>query len=169
MIEEAQNAIVTVLEAGLETNLTALESPSGLEALTLDPPNRYLINYDPRTLILPINLLPACIQIPVSSEPDHKMQSGLRTHWRHQIKLVFMMQPVSTKADALAACETLQKQRSRYAEAAIKTLWAGMPSDPIYLIELDDIKYSNTLHNTEQTRFTGSVWLFITVTEKETL
>jgi len=169
MIEKAQNAIVTVLKAGLETNLAALRTASGLEALALTAPAKYMVNYDPKTCILPMNFFPACLQIPVSSEPEHKMQSGLRTRWRHKIKIVFMLQQVSTKADALTACETLQKQRSRYAEAAIKTLWEGMPSDPIFMVELDEIKYSNTLASDDETRFLGSVWLFVTVHENETL
>ena len=169
MIEEAQNALVTVLQAGLATNLTALEEPSGLEALTLTAPNKYAINFDPNKIMMPMNLLPACVQIPVSSSLQHRMQSGLRVKWEHYIKMALVLQPVSTKTDAIAACETLQKQRSRYAEAIMKTLWAGMPSGSVYDIDLIDIKYSDTFANNNETRFLGTVWLLLTVKENETL
>jgi len=169
MIEEVQDKIVDLLTAGMATNLAALASPSGGEAITLTAPNKYVINYDPKTCILPQNMFPVCLMLPEGSTQNHMLGSGLTTYWQHKIRIVFMLQQVSTKADALTACETLQRQRSRYAEAALKTLWEGQQTPPIYQVELDQIRYSKTLGNDEQTRFVSSVWLFVTVLEKETL
>ena len=153
MIEEVQDKIVDLFTAGLATNLSTLASPSGGEAITLTAPAKYLTNYDPKTCIIPQNMFPACLQLPESSVPQHRMQTGLTTYWQHKIRIVFMLQQVSTKADALTAGETFQRQRSRYAEAAIKTLWEGQQTPPIYQVELDAIRYSKTLGNDEQTRF----------------
>jgi len=169
MIEEVQDKIVDLFEAGLAANLAALASPVGGEAITLTAPNKYVINYDPSTCILPQNMMPACLMLPEGSTQQHRLGGGLTTYWEHVIRIVFLLEQVSTRADALTACETLQRQRSRYAEAAIKTLWAGQQTAPLYQVKLDAIKYSKTLGNDEQTRFLGSVWLFVTVLEKETL
>lgn len=169
MIEEVQDKIVDLFTAGIADNLSPLASPAGSEAITLTAPAKYVINYDPKTCIIPMNMMPACLQIPIKTTPDHRMQTGLITYWHHKIAIIFLVEQVSTRADALTACETLQRQRSRYAEAAIKTLWGGQQTAPLYQVTLDDIIYSRVMGNDEATRFLGSVWLYVTVKEKETL
>ena len=169
MIEEAQDQIVTLMETYLAANLTALASPSGGEAITLTAPNKYLINFDPESSIIPQNMMPACIQIPGSSTSMDWLKSGPYVTWEHRIALVFLLELVSTKADALTAVETLQRQRSRYAEAAMKVLWVYHNTGVLTSVDLEKIQYSQVLGNAEQTRFMGSVWLYLNVREDETL
>ena len=169
MIEEVQDQIVTLMETYLETNLTALASPSGGEAITLTVPNKYLINFDPETSMPPQNMFPVCLQIPGYSTAIDWMKAGPYVTWEHRIALVFLLELVSTKANALTAVETLQRQRSRYAEAAMKVLWVYGNTGVLTSVDLEKIQYSQVLGNAEQTRFMGSVWLYLNVREDETL
>ena len=167
MIEGVQDKINSILSTSLEANLAAERSPSGGVALPLIAPKKYLINFDPETTILTQDLLPALIQIPEKTPPNHTLQ-GYHTYWEHRIRLALIVEQVHT-GDALTACETLQRQRSRYAKAIIKTLWAHQQEDPIYKVTLNDILYSKMMHNAEESRFVGSVWLYLTVLEKEVI
>lgn len=169
MIEEVQDKINSLLSTGLEANLAALRAPVGGTALPLVAPNKYLINYDPDTSMIPMNMLPAVIQMPEKSPVDHRTQNGIHVYWHHNIRIALVLSQLSTNATALDAVETLQRQRSRYARAIIKTLWAGQQQNPLTQIILRDILYSKPMMNAEEDRFLGSVWLLITAVEYETI
>ena len=167
MIEEVQDAINTVLKNYLEANLALERAPSGGVRLPMIAPRKYTINYDTDQTFLTQDQLPAFIQIPEKTPPDHTLQ-GYHTYWNHKIRLALVLEQVHT-GDALEACEALQRQRSRYARAIIRTLWEHQQDSVMVKITLDDILYSKMMHSAEESRFVGSVWLYVTVKEKEEL
>jgi len=169
MIEEVQDKIATILGTYMEGELATLASPAGGVALTLTKPQRYLVNYDPASTIIPQNLFPACAMIPGRTENEDRLQQGHVVYLWHSLAVVFLFEVPTGKTDALNAVELLQRMRSRYAKAAMGCLKKYQQTAPIEQIKIDSIEYTRTLSDAENMVLMGAVWLAIKAREKVTL
>jgi len=169
MIEEVQDAIVSIIQTNIGSELESLRSPEGGTALTLTVPAKYLINYDPETTLIPQNSYPAVVQIPGRSDLEDRLQQGHVVIWWHSIALILLFQLQSNRTDALNAIELIQRQRSRYALATVAALKKNQQTDPIQQIKINDIQYTRTLSDDENTVLLGGVWISLMARERVTL
>ena len=158
MIEEVQDKVISLLQTYISTELSSLASPSGGVALTLTPPQKYLLDFDPRHTILAAGDYPACIVMPAKTVLSDQLSVGVQISNEHSLALVMLLMDQDI--------ENLQRKKSRYSQAIITVLKEHQQADPLRRIKINQVVFDRTLRDERKSAYLGSVWITFSAWER---
>jgi len=124
-------------------------------------PQKYMIDFDPRTTVLGAGDYPALIVMPAKTELSDQLSVGVQIQNEHSLAIVTLL----LNQDI----EKLQRMKSRYSQAIVTVLKKHQQIDPLRRIRIDQIVFDRTLRDEKKSSYLGSVWIILSAWERVVL